>query len=526
MTIHRFLSVALLLCAALAFVGCRGASVPETADEAGKAPAIWPDYADVTIPVNLAPTNFLIQQTGEAFVTQIQGANGPSAAVAGKTVRIKESFWKKLLAENAGGEITFTVYVKNDGRWTVYAPFSCRVSADRIDRFVAYRLIEPGYELYCRITLKTRSLESFDERTFVDNDISNKKTCVNCHSFQNRETDNFLFHARRVFGGTILVQDGKPTKLDTKSPRLDLPAVYPSWHPTLPLIAFSTNKTKQVFHSIDPDRIDVLDLYSDLTLYDVNENRFIPFPETRTVYETFPSWSFDGKTLFYCAATLDLGEKINSLPLEEMYKSGEHEKNFANFRYNIMEMPFDPKTCQFGPAETVVDAAAENHTALHPRLSADGRYLVYTKADFGTFPIWHRESDLWLLDRETGQKRSLDEINSPDVESWHTWSSTGRWMVFSSRRDDGSYTRLYFAHFDENGRFAKPFLLPQKDPEENIARMKSYNVPEFITEPIPVSAGTLSEAIRYADEVPASFDAPPPPGFDAANQPAADSANQ
>ena len=525
MTIRRFLSVPLLLCAALAF-GCRGAVLPETADEAGTVPAIWPDYADVTIPVNLAPTNFLIKQEGEAFVTQIRGANRLSAVVAGKTVRMKEAFWKKLLAENAGGEIVFTVYVKNDGRWTVFEPFSCRVCADRIDPFVAYRLIEPGYEFYRRITLNTRSLESFDEQIFVDNDVTNKKTCVNCHSFQNRETDHFLFHARRAFGGTILVQDGKPTKLGTKSPSLNLPAVYPSWHPTLPLIAFSSNRTKQLFHSIDPDRIDVLDLYSDLTLYDVAANRFTPFPETRTVYETFPSWSPDGKTLFYCAADLVLGEPADSMPLEEMYESGAHGKVYNQFRYNIMKMSFDPQTRKFGKAETVVDAAAENHTALHPRLSIDGRYLVYTKADFGTFPIWHRESDLWLLDMETGAERAIDEINSPDVESWHTWSSTGRWMVFSSRRDDGAYTRLYFAHFDENGRFAKPFLLPQKNPEENITRMKSYNVPEFITEAIPVSAGTLGTVIRYADEVPASFDSTITPGAETANEPDADALNQ
>lgn len=505
---NRFAVLTLTLAAVLGWslVGCEQAAVPESAVPAGRTALIWPDYAGATIPRNLAPTRFLIREEGESFVTEVRGSAGSTSGVfGGKTVLLPEAFWKSLLEENAGREISFTIYANRDGKWNVYEPFSCSVSDDRIDRFVAYRLIEPGYENYRHITLRRRSLESYDEKVFFDNAATGKKSCVNCHSFQNRRTENFLFHARRQYGGTILVRDGKPTKLDTKSPTLNLPAVYPSWHPTLPLVAFSSNKTKQLFHSIDRDRIDVLDFYSDLVLYDVDANRFTPFPETRNVFETFPSWSFDGKTLFYCAATLEPGAEVDALPLAKLLEDFPHKKLYDDFRYNIMKMPFDEATRAFGPAETVVDAAAEGKTALHPRLSLDGRYLVYTRADFGTFPIWHRESDLWLLDMQTGERRPLDELNSDDVESWHTWDSSGRWLVFSSRRDDGSYTRLYFAHFNGDGTFDKPFILPQKNPNENLARMKSYNVPEFITEDIPVSAGRLGAAVRYGKEVRSSY---------------------
>ena len=59
-------------------------------------------------------------------------------------------------------------------------------------------------------------------------------------------------------------------------------------------------------------------------------------------------------------------------------------------------------------------------------------------------------------------------------------NSNVRWVVFSSRRQDGRYTRLYLAHFDGEGHFGKPFLLPQKSHAHNVLRLKSYNVPEFV----------------------------------------------
>ena len=48
----------MVVLAAWALVGCRNARVPESFNEAGKAPAIYPDYSDVTVPVNIAPLTF------------------------------------------------------------------------------------------------------------------------------------------------------------------------------------------------------------------------------------------------------------------------------------------------------------------------------------------------------------------------------------------------------------------------------------------------------------------------------------
>ena len=118
---------------------------------------------------------------------------------------------------------------------------------------------------------------------------------------------------------------------------------------------------------------------------------------------------------------------------------------------------------------------------LFPRISPDGRYLLCTRTAYGTFPIWHRDADLCLIDLQQGQEIPLESWNSHDTDSYHSWSSNSRWVVFSSRRLDGLYTRPFFAYVDAEGKVSKPFLLPQADTDYYLRLMKSYNIPEFIT---------------------------------------------
>ncbi|MBQ4203630.1 MAG: PD40 domain-containing protein, partial [Thermoguttaceae bacterium] len=169
-------------------------------------------------------------------------------------------------------------------------------------------------------------------------------------------------------------------------------------------------------------------------------------------------------------------------------------KKSSKLCYNIARRSFDEASRTFGEPETVVDAAANGRSALFARVSPDGNFLAYTVATGGTFPIWRQEADLYLKDLRTGEERRWSELNSEDSDSYHTWSSSGRWIVFSSRREDGQYTRPYFAHVDENGVATKPFVLPQKDPQSNRRRYKSYNVPELIVEPIKIDLRTLYDA--------------------------------
>ena len=89
------------------------------------------------------------------------------------------------------------------------------------------------------------------------------------------------------------------------------------------------------------------------------------------------------------------------------------------------------------------------------------------------------------MDLTTGDIRRMVEVNSDDVDSYHTWSSNGHWFVFSSKRMDGLWARPYFASFNpETGETGKPFLLPQEDPLFYDYYTYTYNRPELIKEPV------------------------------------------
>ena len=203
-------------------------------------------------------------------------------------------------------------------------------------------------------------------------------------------------------------------------------------------------------------------------------------------FETFPYWSADGKTLYYASSYLpDWGADTSTNAF----------LNTDRIRYNIFSVDFDPRTRAFGAPRLVFDAVADSLSAVTPRPSPDGRFLLSGVGDYGSFHVWHQSGDIYITDLATGETRPMDEINTDRAESFKAWSSNSRWIVFTSRREDGSYTRLYFSYVDENGRGSKPFLLPQKDPQQNRRMFKSYNVPEFTTGEVAWSTKQLEDVL-------------------------------
>jgi hypothetical protein len=108
-----------------------------------------------------------------------------------------------------------------------------------------------------------------------------------------------------------------------------------------------------------------------------------------------------------------------------------------------------------------------------------------------------RYFNLWLLDLQTLQTGPLDKLNSPRAESLHTWSGNSRWMLFTSRRDDGLYTRVYFTHIDSLGKATKPFMLPQRNPKRFYQQsFYSYNTPDFSSRRIEADARKMGKLIE------------------------------
>lgn len=478
-----------LIWLAVCFNSCHEA-VPDRYVDMLTTIRIEPDYRDAVIPYNIAPLNFRILEEADNYLTCISGKKGKTLLCHDRDVVIDVDFWKSLLETNQGSEIKFEIYLKKQGVWYKYPVIKNNVSAHSIDGYLSYRLIEPSYVTYGNLSIRQRDLTCFEERDIYNNQIlggDGKSQCINCHSFQNYRTERMQFHGRGDYGGTIVASGEKLRKVNLKVDGALSGGVYPAWHPTQNLIAYSVNKTGQLFHSRDLQKVEVQDTYSDLVLYDVDSNRLSVILNDSNSLETFPSWSPDGRMLYYAAATFQP---------ETNDRSGEMGMRYRDLKYNIMRIPFDIRTKTFGRPDTVYNASCHDRSATFPRVSPDGNYLLFTEADYGTFHIWHKSADLCLMDLRTKSVRPLDEINSPDVESYHSWSSNGRWIVFSSRRDDGSYTRPYLSGFTEHGQFTKPFILPQENPEFYAGLLKSFNIPEFTVEPVGFSVRDFADVFQ------------------------------
>ena len=106
----------------------------------GAGPDIYPDYTDITVPVNIAPANFMIKDKASKYFTLFEAGN-IKIKVTGKKVCIPLHKWKKLTAQ---GNITVTVFENNTNGWVKMNPFNINV-ADEIDSYLSYRVIPPLY---------------------------------------------------------------------------------------------------------------------------------------------------------------------------------------------------------------------------------------------------------------------------------------------------------------------------------------------------------------------------------------------
>ena len=484
------LNVYIIMVVATMLSACHHVTVPESFTDTGKSPIIYPDYRDVTVPVNIAPLTFEMDGGCDEMVARFR-AKGHELVCGGSQVQPDMDEWRELLSQAAGGDIDVEVFASSNGQWSRYKPFKISVSKDSIDPYISYRLISPSYVTYEELTLNQRCLEDYDESVVYDNMLCSEGAdgqCINCHNYQQYNPERMQFHARQNMGGTIIAYDGTIRKIGMGNDSLLSAGVYPAWHPWLKLIVYSTNRTQQSFHATDPNKIEVFDTMSDLIAYDVEKNEVTNIENAPTELDCFPVWAPDGKTLYYCSAHFEYKDTIDA--------GKEFLARTEEVKYNLYKKSFDPETMQFGPRELVFAADSLEKSATLPRISPDGRYLMFTLAKYGIFHIWHHDADLWVMDLETGKVRNMEEINSPDTESYHSWSSNGRWVVFSSRRYDGNYTRPFIAYIDKNGHGSKPFELPSADPDYHRQFLKCYNVPEFMRGPVTISPQQFADALK------------------------------
>ncbi|MGN0281100.1 MAG: hypothetical protein ACI4B3_02230 [Prevotella sp.] len=447
----------------------------------GKDAPIYPDYANVTIPVNIAPLNFLVRDSLAEGVKVY--ANGELLAKSDNDgITIDEDDWHKLLQTNVGKKISVTIHIAHKDKWLVCNSFTWNVVADKLDPYLTYRLIEPDYEVFSRLQLQERCVENFSTRNFCDHErVGNR--CMNCHTYSQQNPELSMMYVRGDGGGAVLNRNGELSLLDIKADGMVGGSVYFGFHPGGKYIVFSANKIIPAFHSAGSKRLEVFDSASDVYVADLTDGHIVTCPqlEDSTWLETFPTFTPDGREIYFCTS-------------KKPPFSGDVEENINSLQYHLCRISFDADNESFG---TKVDTLTVAGTSIcHPRVSPDGRYLLYTVQDYGTFPIWHRETDLHMLDLKTMTVDSLSIVNSNRSDTYHSWSSNSRWFVFASKRDDGLYGKPYFCYVDSKGKAHKPFVLPQRYPHFYDNFLKSFNAPELGRGSLPFTANDVRKLMK------------------------------
>ena len=352
---------------------------------------IFPDYTDITVPPNMAPLNFFVNMEGSRFVVDFIGENGYTFSISTKQdVIIPIEKWRKLLSENIGKSYQVQIYRKFNKRWEKLPMITNVVSTDSVDPWLTFRLVPPEYDIWHHLNIQQRHLESFDYFDVTNNSFETK-TCINCHTPNHGNPDEFLVHFRAEVPGTIVYKDGKFRRLNTRTTELVHNAVYPAWHPNGRFIAFAVLQPALYFHA---------DVYYRANVFDEGENANIALLDLETnsmlasrklalpggVQETYPCWSPCGKWLYF-SRSRDI-EWVDSLNLE----------NYLKLQFDLLRIPFDEKNIAFGKEELLVDATKINRSTSVPKISPDGRWLLFVMTNTGTNPTWRRDADLYLMD--------------------------------------------------------------------------------------------------------------------------------
>lgn len=464
------------------------AQLLEAAQPESRPPRIHPDYCDLVIPPNIAPLNFRIEEPGELFFVRIGSAHGTPIEIVSRsgTVEIPLSAWRRLLTENRGQRLAIDVYARTrDGTWWRYSPLTNDIAAEEIDSHIAYRLLKADALYYRNIGLYQRHLETYDTSAVLDGRWFGGG-CVNCHAFLNNDPRHLSLHFRGRHGdAALLVQDDR---LQTLATRLG----HAVWHPSGKLIVFSRFDIQLFWHTARRQTRDSMDIDSVLGYYRLDSRTLKTAPPIadKAQLETQPAWSPDGRYLYFASAPKRWADQ-RTFPAE----------HYAQVRYDLKRVRYDVEADQWGAVETVLSAERTGKSNVNPRLSPDGRFLLFCTCNYGNFALYQPDSDLCLLNLESGQYRKL-ECNSDFAEAWHAWSSNGRWIVFSSKRPTGIFTRLYLCHVDQDGHTAKPFILPQRDPSYYDDLLSLYSLPEFMTGPVSTSPAALLRTVRDTERVP------------------------
>ena len=193
----------------------------------------------------------------------------------------------------------------------------------------------------------------------------------------------------------------------------------------------------------------------------------LPGADDPRYVQTGAVWSPDGKSLVFSRA-----EAKDAYPDGSTLAERSNDPNETQIRYDLYRIPFDAG--RGGVAEPIAGASANGMSNSFPKVSPDGKWIVFVQARNGQ--LMRPDGKLHIVPATGGQAR-LMRCNTPLMNSWHSFSPNGRWMVFSSK-SRSPYTQMFLTHIDEQGNDTPAILI-----ENATAANRAVNIPEFVNIP-------------------------------------------
>lgn len=442
--------------------------------------------------------------------------------------------WHKLLGAVPGGFIRVDITAYPESRpdsLQAFPPLCWFIADEPIDPYIIYRTSIFEDASYHHLVIEQKNLETFATQPLLDNFLMNNN-CMNCHACEGNNINNFIVHLRGTLTGTLLAREGELTKLRIPKSHPGLRLVYPSWYKGGDFIAFSTNQVySQHFSTPRRKGLVTVDTLGDIVVLDTKTLELFSCDELTTdeYDDVFPCFSADGRSLFFCRAPAR-GTEAERQALEKVRKQARHTpadslffrdgeqleywmdvlneqiENANALRADLMQIDFDPDTRRFSNLRTVARFSDMNLSVTMPFASPDGEYLVVSTLPTTTFSVQvmgdlykiylHDSTPSGMVPAgvECGYRiEPIHSLNTDGSETFHTFSSNNRWMVFASNRETFGIPELYISYVSE-GRFAPPFILPQRETDFYARNLRAFLFPFLSTEPAKFNATKTAEA--------------------------------
>jgi len=355
-----------------------------------------------------------------------------------------------------------------------------RIAREPADNFIVYRVVVPPFSSKKTPDIWMRDIRTDREKCLLS---AHQKYCINCHTFSDKQGN------RGKLGLQIRSLSG--AKRSSKAPDLrmylaiydmdrqegfkaQLPfevqmSTFMAWSPSGDKLAYSANQKLATLSPVTFETQHAGTVTSDIAIYDLDQNATYLLPEASDPdwLENYPCWSPDGRKFVFARAP-----------------TGQHP---AALRYDLFVIRDEDGEQKARP---IVGASNNERSNYFPRFSPNGKWLSFCQCDGGD--LIRSSSDIYVVDGELNAPPRRLEFNTENsADSWHSWSSNSRWLVFVSKRRDGAFAYLYLTRIDDYGCASPAVPLPiKKEP------LASYNIPEFIANAPPAQDKELYDSIR------------------------------